>query len=97
MSESVEKAKKSKRLTLAYHRAFETPEGKLVLDDLRSVFGTHMPAFIPQARGRHCEYDPTHAAIRDGQRQVVLHIETKLSKTPVPDGNDDQPQTTVKT
>jgi hypothetical protein len=97
MSEAlIEKAKKAQRIGNAYRRLFATEDGKLVLDHIRETFGLHMPAFIPQERGRHCEYDPIHAAIRDGQRQVLLHIESILAAPSAGDGNIETPKTRVK-
>jgi hypothetical protein len=96
MSAEIARAKTAAAITLAYHRVFKSEDGKAVLADMRAAFGLHMPAFIPQTRGRHCEYDPTHAAIRDGQRQVVLHIDAKLEQTPKADGNEEKPKTRVK-
>jgi hypothetical protein len=92
----IEKAKKAQRIGNAFRRLFATEDGKLVLDHIRETFGLHMPAFIPQERGRHCEYDPIHAAIRDGQRQVLLHIESILAAPSVGDGNIETPKTRVK-
>jgi hypothetical protein len=92
----IEKAKKSQRIGNAFRRLFATEDGKLVLDHIRETFGLHMPAFIPQERGRHCEYDPIHAAIRDGQRQVWLHIESILAAPSVGDANIETPKTRVK-
>jgi hypothetical protein len=92
----IEKAKKSQRIGNAFRRLFATEDGKLVLDHIRETFGLHMPAFIPQERGRHCEYDPIHAAIRDGQRQVLLHIEAILAAPSAGDGNIETPKTRVK-
>lgn len=75
-----ERAIKAQRLINAYHRTFNTPEGKLVLADLDSKFGVTFPAFLPLEKGSHgLSYDPIHAAIRDGQRSVRLHIEKALS------------------
>jgi len=48
------------------------PTGKEIVEDLQKSFGFHAPAFIPDSTGT---YDPIRAAIRDGQRQVILHIE----------------------
>ena len=91
----LDKAKEKARLIAAYHRAFETTEGKLVLEDLRRAFGTSYPAFRADAQGR---FDPIHAAIRDGQRQVLLHIELILSNTePEGDGNAEAPEVSVIT
>jgi hypothetical protein len=51
--------------------------GKEVLENLKKSFGTDSPAFIPSADGH---YDPIKAAIRDGQRQVILHIEACIHR-----------------
>jgi hypothetical protein len=48
-----------------------TPDGEILLDHLDKVFGFSSPAFIPSSDGT---YDPLKAAIRDGQRQVFLHL-----------------------
>ena len=49
-----------------------TEAGQEVMENLKKSFGTESPAFIANAEGN---YDPLRAAIRDGQRQVILHIE----------------------
>ena len=91
----LDKAREKARLITAYHRTFETTEGKLVLEDLRRAFGTNFPAFRPDAEGR---YDALLAAIRDGQRSVLLHLEMILaSTTPDGDGNTEAPAVTVIT
>jgi hypothetical protein len=63
----------------AYHRTFETSDGKRVLADISKVFGTHMPTFLPKPDGG---YDPLHAAKRDGQQDVVKHINARLAADP---------------
>jgi hypothetical protein len=84
-----ERAIKAQRLINAYHRTFNSPEGKLVLADLEAKFGMSQPAFLPLEKGSlGLSYDPIHAAIRDGQRSVKLHIEKALS-LPVA-GEDDK-------
>lgn len=90
------KAQAQQRIVNAYHRLFNGPDGKAVLEDLRKSFGTEQPAFIPQTRGRHCEYDPLHAAIRDGQRQILLHIEARLKATAKGDANIESAPIKVK-
>jgi hypothetical protein len=79
------------RTVLAYKRLFQSADGKLVLADFRKAFGMEMPAFIPNASG----YDPLHAAVRDGQRSVLLHIQAKLEAATEADGNNDKPKTKV--
>lgn len=89
----LDKAKDKARLITAYHRAFETTEGKLVLEDLRRAFGFEYPAFRADPQGR---FDPIHAAIRDGQRQVILHIDSILNSTqPEGDGNAEAPEVAI--
>jgi hypothetical protein len=50
-----------------------TEAGKEVIEHLKKSFGFDSPAFIAAPDG---SYDPLKAAIRDGQRQVILHIES---------------------
>lgn len=90
------RAQENQRAVNLYHRVFGTKDGAAVLSHIEKVFGLRMPAFIPQARGRHCEYDQTHAAIRDGQRQILLHINAQLDVTPQGDGNIDRKKPKVK-
>jgi hypothetical protein len=54
-----------------------TEAGQEVMDNLKKSFGFDSPAFIPSADG---SYDPLKAAIRDGQRQVILHIEACIHR-----------------
>lgn len=89
MSDPLEKARKAQRIVNAYHRVFGSADGKLIMEDIKAAFGVDFPAFIPQERGRHMEFDPYHAAIRDGQRQVFLHVMARLS---APAAGDDEPK-----
>ena len=54
-----------------------TEAGQEVVANLKKVFGTDSPAFIANAEGN---YDPLKAALRDGQRQVILHIEACIHR-----------------
>ena len=54
-----------------------TEAGKLVVDHLKKSFGFDSPAFIS---GQDGSYDTHKAAIRDGQRQVILHIEACIHR-----------------
>jgi hypothetical protein len=92
--EDLQRAKERQRTINAYHRTFSSEDGRRVLEDLKSVFGIQFPAFVPRQGG---EYDTHHAAIRDGQRQVILHVESVLAEEMQGDANVDQPQVTVKT
>jgi len=91
--EDIQRAKERQRTINAYHRTFSSDDGKRVLEDLKTVFGFKFPTFVPRQGG---EYDTHHAAIRDGQRQVILHVETVLSEEAIGDANVEQPQVTVK-
>lgn len=90
------KAQSNQSAVNLYHRVFGTRDGQAVLEHIEKVFGMKMPAFIPQQRGRHCEYDPTHAAIRDGQRQILLHIAAQLASPAQGDANVEREKPKVK-
>jgi hypothetical protein len=64
------------RIAAAYSY-FESDPGKLVIADLEKAFGINSPAFLPQGDR---PYDPIHAAIRDGQRSVLLHMKAVANK-----------------
>jgi hypothetical protein len=55
-----------------------TEAGQEVMSNLKKVFGSNAPAFIANAEGN---FDPLKAAIRDGQRQVILHIEACIHRS----------------
>ena len=57
---------------------FNSPDGALVMEHLDKVFGFFAPAFLPSEQGT---YDPVRAAIRDGQRQVFIHIKSMAEKS----------------
>lgn len=88
---------KAQRVINAYHRVFgsrhedRNDEQRLVMEHLDNSFGFNRPAFL---QGRQGQYDPIQAAIRDGQRQVFLHIEAILSE-PVKGDGDMKPKPKV--
>ena len=88
----IERQRAIQRITNAYHRVFGSEDGKTVLDNLRNYFRTQRPAF---ERSLNHSFDPIAGAIRDGQREVVLFIEHKLSLPVIADDNIDKPQTSV--
>lgn len=89
----LERQKEIQRITNAYHRLFNSEDGKAVLKNLRAYFRMDRPAF---ERGLgHAQYDPLAAALRDGQREVLLFIEHKLSLPVAGDGDLETPKTTV--
>jgi hypothetical protein len=61
----------------AYNRLSLSTEFKLVLEDLRESFGMDQPAFLPLDK-KPTIYDSHYAAIRDGQRSVLLHMEARM-------------------
>ena len=60
---------------LAFKRVFSSKDGQTILENFRRVFGLDEPAFIRRADGTYCE---TEGKIRDGQRQVFLHVKRML-------------------
>lgn len=54
-----------------------TENGITLMEHLEKVFGINAPAFVPNVDGT---FDPIKAAIRDGQRQVYLHMKTLSHK-----------------
>jgi hypothetical protein len=87
---ALERERERQRTINAYHRVFLGPEGEIVLADLRKSFGTDFQAFLPG------NYDPIAAALRDGQRGAVLHIEGMLRRTPAADGNFEEPKRKIR-
>jgi hypothetical protein len=88
----LERAKSLQRVNNAYHRCFASEDGQIVLDNLKAYFRMNRPAF---ERSLGHAYDPVAAALRDGQREVVLFIEHKLSLPVVGDADVERPTTEV--
>lgn len=86
----IERARNGQRIVNSYHRTFNTPEGKAVIEDLKRFFNTDGPVF------NSLKMDTHDAAVRDGQRQVIIRINEQLSKSVDADGNTDKPKTTIK-
>lgn len=91
--DDLDRARARQRLINAYHRTFASEDGRLVLADIKAVFGMDSPAFVAKDGG----YDPLHAAIRDGQRQVALHVEAVMQEEAKGDSNVEAPEVTVET
>jgi hypothetical protein len=75
----------SQGLTRAYQKLFKSKEGKLILANLKEAFGTEHQAFqlrLADDTGKQAifGYDPLHAAMKDGSRGVILHIESKINE-----------------
>ena len=88
----LERQKDLQRITNAYHRVFGSEDGKAVLANLKAYFRMNRPAF---ERSLTHAYDPIAAALRDGQREVILFIDHKLSQPVQADGDIETPNTTV--
>jgi hypothetical protein len=76
MSDLEKKVRATK--TLLAYGWFNIPDGELVLADLEKAFGVNLPAFTPNSDG---SFDPVRAAVRDGQRQVFLHLKAMAAKS----------------
>ena len=68
---------KAQRLLAAY-LFFNTPPGELVMADLEKAFGLNFQAFLPDSAGSFC---PMRAAVRDGQRSILLHLKAAAAKS----------------
>jgi hypothetical protein len=86
---------KAQAMVNAYHRVFDTVDGKTVLADLNKRFRLNESAFFPVGKGTHSAYDPLAAALTDGARQVCIHIKETLSIPADGDANL-KPKTKVK-
>jgi len=90
--QDLERERERQRVVNAYHRTFSTPDGEIVLNNLRNYFRTNRPAF---ERTISHGFDPLAAALRDGQREVLLFIEAKLSTPAQGDADQQEPKTAV--
>lgn len=82
--QEAERQRELQRITNAYHRVFKSEDGAMVLRNLRAYFRVDRPAF---ERTLHHPYDPIGAALRDGQREVILFIDHKLAAPVEGDAN----------
>lgn len=93
----LEKEKEQQRIINCYHRIFNSEDGKIILADIEKSFSTNLPAFVTLNKGNGVfGYDSTHAAIRDGQRSIILHIKAKLAFPVKGDANIEKPKTRVR-
>jgi hypothetical protein len=90
----LEREQATQTVVNAYHRAFRNQDGNVVLADLEAAFGINLPCFLPVGTrpGVQIAYDPLYAAVRDGQRQVYLHIMARLNVPPKGDADITQPK-----
>jgi hypothetical protein len=95
---SLERARQNQSIINSYHRTFRSPDGEIVLEDLKKAFGTNFPAYIPTGTTPgNIQYDDIYGKIRDGQRSVILHIENRLKDTVRGDADFNLPVKKVKT
>lgn len=87
---ALNRERERQRTINAYHRVFLGEEGQVVLEDLKRAFGVQSQAFSAAQ-----DFNPIPAAIRDGQRGVVLHIEAMLRRQPAADGDLEEPKRKV--
>jgi hypothetical protein len=94
----LDRARKFQTIVNSYHRVFKTPDGEIVLEDLKKVFGIDFPAYIATGTVPGViQYDDIYGKIRDGQRSVILHIESRLKEDVRGDANFSLPVKKVKT
>jgi len=79
------------KITNAYHRVFTSKEGQAVIADLKHQFATESQVFLPGY-----DFNPVVAALRDGQRGVILHIEAVLRRPVIADGDIETPKRKIK-
>lgn len=84
-----ERARRFRDTIYAYKRLFATPDGVIVLNDIRNAFGVDMPAYLPTGTrvGGNIQYDDIYGKIRDGQRSVWCHIQNSINAEIDPSGN----------
>lgn len=95
---ALERARKNQTIVNSYHRVFKSPDGEIVLEDLKKSFGARFPAYIPIGTTPGIiQYDDIYGKIRDGQKSVILHIENRLDETVRGDADFSLPVKKVKT
>lgn len=76
-----------------FRRVLNSEDGKLFLDALRKQFRTSLPSFLPMPEKAQTGaiYDPIHAALREGQRSVIIYMDT-MRESPFMDIPTDKPE-----
>ena len=90
-----------KGMIRAYQKLFKSKDGKIVLEHLRKCFQTDQPAFqmrIADDAGKQpvYGYDPIHAALKDGARSVLIHIDAIKDAEISPDDEEEKKPVKVK-
>ena len=88
---ALKRERERQRLTNAYHRVFSNKDGQMVIADMKAQFATDSQVFLPGY-----DFNPVVAALRDGQRGVVIHIESILRRPVIADGDIETPKRKVK-
>jgi len=88
---ALRRERERQKTTNAYHRVFGGKEGAAVIADLKTQFATDSQVFLPGY-----DFNPVVAALRDGQRGVILHIEAILRRPVIADGDIETPKRKVK-
>lgn len=92
-----ESRRREQRITNAYHRAFATEDGQVVLEDLAGMFRLEGRVFTPLKKDHHFAYDPLTAALADGGRAVVIYIKERLAARVQGDANlENAPDKVIK-
>ena len=95
---ALERARQNQTIINSYHRVFKSPDGEIVLEDLKKAFGVNFPCYIPTGTTPGIiQYDDIYGKIRDGQRSVILHIENRLKDEVRGDADFSLPVKKVKT
>lgn len=90
-AEALKRERERQKIINAYHRVFNSKDGQAVIADMKHQFATESQVFLPGY-----DYNPVVAALRDGQRGVILHIETMLKRPVIADANIEEPKRKVK-
>jgi hypothetical protein len=90
-AEALKRERERQKITNAYHRVFGSKDGQAVIADLKNQFATESQVFLPGY-----DYNPVVAALRDGQRGVIIHIEAILRRPVIADGDIEEPKRKVK-
>ncbi len=88
---ALRRERERQKITNAYHRVFTSKEGQAVIADLKAQFATESQVVLPGY-----DFNPVVAALRDGQRGVILHIEAVLRRPVIADGDIETPKRKVK-
>lgn len=90
-AEALKRERERQKTISAYQRIFSSKDGQAVIADMKHQFATESQVFLPGY-----DYNPVVAALRDGQRGVVLHIEAMLRRPVIADGNIEEPKRKIK-